>query len=283
MAIRPDSATLRRRIGLALKHFRSEAGRTTEESSVELGCSRGKISQMEAGMYRLQFRDVRDLLKFYDAPRADLDRLVDAARRSGEPSWWQPYVGAVPDWFAFFLGSEGEADHEISYEQQVVPGMLQTQEYAEAITARGRFVAEYERELIVPLRTERQRRLTEDEPLRFTTLIEEEALRRPVGGPAIQRAQLTHLLDLTERPNINVQVLPMEIGAHGGLNGKFALLEFEDFTPGVYLEHQLGAHYSVDDRDLIATYTMIADELGAAALDEERSREFIQAIIEELS
>ena len=155
MAIRTDAVSLRRRIGARLRHFRREAGRTTSEAAGELGCSRGKISQMEAGMYRLQYRDVRDLLRFYGAPESEAETLVEQAKRSSEPSWWEPYSDVVEEWFAFFLGSEGEAVREFNYEQLVVPGLLQTRDYAAALTEASRSVAPGNRTKVAELRLER--------------------------------------------------------------------------------------------------------------------------------
>ncbi|GGP56848.1 helix-turn-helix domain-containing protein [Saccharothrix coeruleofusca] len=285
MATKPDPIALRKRIGTELKRHRYLAKRSAHEAAEELGCSRGKISQMEIGFYRLHFRDVRDLLLFYGAPPEEVERLVGMAKDSALPSWWEPYAEVVEDWFAFFLGSEGEAIREFNYEQQVIPGLLQTPEYAEAVTEASNTVRMRDRQKVVDLRLARQRRLHEDEPLALTAVVEETALRRPIGSPAVRRAQLEHLLIMGELPNVGVQVILTEVGAHSGMAANnFIVLEFADYNPGVYLEHPpvVGARYDVEAPELASTYMMIAKELQTKALDEHRSAEFIRKLIAQL-
>ncbi|PRW65242.1 transcriptional regulator [Actinopolyspora mortivallis] len=279
-----DPVSLRRRIGARLRQARADAGRTTSEAAAELGCSRGKISQMEAGMYRLQHRDVRDLLRFYGVAQSSAEPLVEWAKRSSEPSWWAPYAEVVEDWFAFFLGSEGEAVREFNYEQLVVPGLLQTAEYAAALTAASRSVAEEDRGKVAELRLERQRRLTDEDPLVLHAVIEESALRRPIGGLAVLRNQLRHLVEMADLSHVEIQVMPTGVGAHSGLDGKFVLLEFQDFGPGVFLEGHpvIGARFEVEDPTLTETYTSIAKALREEALDQQRSIELMESVIAEL-
>ncbi|MER5389818.1 helix-turn-helix transcriptional regulator [Saccharopolyspora sp. NPDC002686] len=281
MATRTDPASLRRRIGARLRHFRSQAGKTTNEAAEELGCSRGKISQMEVGMYRLQHRDVRDLLRFYGASESEVEIAVEQAKRSAEPSWWAPYADVVEDWFAFFLGSEGEAVREFNYEQLVVPGLLQTNDYAAALTKASRSVSAENQAKVTSLRLERQRRVVEQNSLKLDVVVEEGVLRRPIGGWDVLRAQLTHMLEMSKLPHVGVQVIPASVGAHSGMDGKFVLLEFEDFSPGVFLEGHpvLGARYDVEDPVLIDTYSSIANALREEALSQSESARFIEGVL----
>lgn len=286
MATKPDPIALRKRIGAELKRYRYLAKRSAHDAAEELGCSRGKISQMEIGFYRLHFRDVRDLLLFYGAPREEVDRLVAMAKDSALPSWWEPYAEVVEDWFAFFLGSEGEATREFNYQQQVVPGLLQTREYAEALTDASTAVRPEDRRKVVDLRLARQRRLRDDEPLELAVVVEETALRRPIGDRSVQRGQLEHLLAMGKLPNVTVQVVLTEVGAHAGLAANnFIVLEFADYNPGVYLEHHpvVGARYDVEAPELASTYRVIAEELQAKALSERHSAEFIRKLIAQLT
>lgn len=285
MAGRTDPASLRRRIGVKLRHARNDVGKTTSEAAEELGCSRGKISQMEAGMYRLQHRDVRDLLKFYGVSQAELGALVQQAKRSAEPSWWAPYADVVEEWFAFFLGSEGEAVREFNYEQLVVPGLLQTRDYAAALTTASRSVSERDRQKVAALRLERQRRLADPDPLMLHVVIEESVLWRPIGGREVLRAQLRHLVEMAALPHVDIQVVPTGIGAHSGMDGKFILLEFDEFSPGVFLEGHpvLGARYDVEDPKLTETYASIAKALRDEAFDQRQSNEFIESVITDLA
>ncbi|WP_139219540.1 MULTISPECIES: helix-turn-helix domain-containing protein [Actinopolyspora alba group] len=282
---RVDPASLRRRIGMRLRHARTKAGLTTNEAAAELGCSRGKISQMEAGMYRFQHRDVRDLLKFYGVPQAERDPLVEKAKRSAEPSWWSPYSDVVEEWFAFFLGSEGEAIREFNYEQLVVPGLLQTRDYAAALAEASRSVAAEDHQEVANLRLERQRRLDDPDPLVLHVVLEESVLWRPIGGVGVLRAQLRRLIEMSALRHVEIQVMPTGVGAHSGMDGKFVLLEFAEFGPGVFLESHpvLGARYDLEDPKLIETYSSIAKALRDEALDQRQSVELMEHVIADLT
>lgn len=270
---------------MRLRHARADAGKTTNEAAAELECSRGKISQMEAGMYRFQPRDVRDLLRFYGVPQSELNTLVEQAKRSGEPSWWAPYSDVVEEWFAFFLGSEGEAVREFNYEQLVVPGLLQTREYAAALTEASRSVATEDHQKVAELRLERQRLLAAPEPLVLHAVLEESVLWRPIGGVDVLHAQIRHLIEMTALPHVEVQVMPTGVGAHSGMDGKFVLLEFTEFGPGVFLESHpvLGARYDVEDPELTETYASIAKALRDEALDQRQSVELMERVIADLT
>lgn len=285
MSERTDPVSLRRRIGVKLRQARTGARRTTNEAAAELGCSRGKISQMEAGMYRLQHRDVRDLLKFYGVAHSEAAPVVEQAKRSAEPSWWAPYADVVEEWFAFFLGSEGEAVREFNYEQLVVPGLLQTSDYAAALTVASRSVPDEDRQKVADLRMERQQRLLEPNPLELHAVFEESVLRRPIGGRDVLREQLRHLVEMADLQHVEIQVIPTDVGAHSGMDGKFVLLEFEEFDPGVFLESHpvLGARYDVEDPTLTQTYASIAKALRSEALDQGQSVERLERAITDLT
>ncbi|KAA2247305.1 helix-turn-helix domain-containing protein [Solihabitans fulvus] len=286
---RPDPTLQRQRIGKKLRAFRSSApervGRkfTAADAAAVLGCTQPKISQMEAGKYRLQWRDVRDLLTAYGASGHDIDRLVEAAALTAQPTWWAPYRAVVGEGFAELVGGEGEALTEITYEHGVMPGLVQTQPYAEALTVASRAVSATNRELVVGLRMERQRRLTEDDPLELVALIEESVLHRPIGTPEIMTAQLDHLLTLGQRPNVTIQIVPTAAGAHAALAGRFVLLLFAEFSPAVYLEHPppLGARWS-DDPLLSTAYEEIAAAARQQALSPEDSAAVIRTTLDDL-
>ncbi|WP_187351918.1 helix-turn-helix domain-containing protein [Allosaccharopolyspora coralli] len=279
-----DPVALRKRVGAELRRHRVGAGRTASEAADELGCSRGKISQMEAGLYRLQHRDVRDLLLFYGAVQADMDALVENVRTSGKPSWWAPYAEVVEDRFAFFLGSEGDAIREFVYEHSVVPELLQTPEYATALTRAQNRVAGDKHDLVAELRMVRQQRLHGRRPLALDVVVEEAALRRPIGGPEVHRAQLERLVEFSGLTNVSIQILPTAVGAHAGMDGKFVVLEFERYSPGVYLEAHpaVGTRYDVDDATLSATHLDIAAALQKQALSQRQSVAFVRDLLGEL-
>lgn len=290
MPTRSDAAWLRRRIGRELRALREGSigpnGKpiTTPQAAEELGCVQSKITNIEQGKNRLNWRDVRDLALFYGAPDATRDRLIEWAKRSTEPLWWSPYAEVVRDWFADFVGGESEAEREVSYEQMIVSGILQTKRYAEAITElSGPHLSKRDRELVVSLRMERQERLHEDQPLQLEAFIEETVLRRPVGDPSIMREQLQALIDASLHENVSIRVLPTSLGYHPGVEGRFDLLEFEEFPPAVYLQHRAvaGARYG-DDPDLVDDYKLIVNELRRIALSEAKSVGLIRTITSEL-
>ncbi len=276
-----DPVALRKRVGAELRRHRVGAGRTASEAADELGCSRGKISQMEAGLYRLQHRDVRDLLRFYDAVQSEMDTLVENVRSASKPSWWAPYAEVVEDRFAFFLGSEGEAISEFAYEHSVIPELLQTPEYATALTRAQNRVPRGRRKLVTELRMARQQRLYGRRPLALDVVVEEAALRRPIGGVEVHRAQLERLIEFSGLTNVSIQVLPTSVGAHASMDGKFVLLEFAQYSPGVYLESNpvVGARYDVEDTTLSATYLDIAAALRKQGLSQRQSVAFVRDLL----
>lgn len=268
----------RRRLGRELRRHREAAGRTHVQVAGVLGCSDAKISYMESGRYKIQWRDVRDMLDFcgVDDP-AVVEPLIEMAKQSAQKSWWVSFRETVPNWFETFMALETEAATVLHYEQLAVPGLLQTEEYAAAITEAGFMVRPEERATVVALRMERQRRLVEDPPLELRVILEEAALRRPVGGPTIHRSQLDHLLKLATRPNITLQVLPTALGAHLGLHGPFTVFTFEGDPTVVYLEHHEAAAY-LEEPKVTREYLRMFDRLRTDALSRQASAELIDSI-----
>ncbi len=288
VSTRTDSAWLRRRIGNELRELRRTAcqrlGRniTTSDAAAELGCTQPKITHIEQGKYRLQWRDVRDLLAFYGATESETTRLVNWAKRSSEPIWWEPFAEVVEDWFADLVGGEGEAEREITYQHGLIPGLLQTEDYIRSLTTASPMVAREEQELVVGLRLERQHRLHEEEPLELVALIEESVLSRPVGSSQVMREQLDHLVSMAKRENVTIQIVPTAAGPHAAVDGAFILLEFAEFQPAVYLQQHpaAGARYS-DNQALSDTFMMIAKEVRKLALSPRESLDVIRARAEE--
>ncbi|KGI80699.1 hypothetical protein IL38_15180 [Actinopolyspora erythraea] len=291
MTSRSDAGWLRRRVGRELRTLRERApervGRriSTSEAATELGCTQPKITSMEQGKYRLQWRDVRDLLELYGATDSEKTRLVNWAKRSNEPIWWAPFSEVVEDWFAELIGGEGEAEREITYEHGLIPGLLQTRKYIEALTRASPVVNQQYHDLVVGLRIERQHRLFDDEyPLKLEALIEESVLSRPVGSEGVMREQFAHLVSLGNYDNIDIRVVPTSAGAHAAIDGSFILLEFEEFQPAVYLQQHpvVGARYS-DEREVADVYTDIAKQVRDVAYSQEVSLELIDSMSRDFS
>ncbi|WP_019853727.1 helix-turn-helix domain-containing protein [Actinopolyspora mortivallis] len=286
MTPRSDAGWLRRRIGRELRTLRELApertGRkiSTSEAAAELGCTQPKITSMEQGKYRLRWRDVRDLLDLYGATASEKTRLINWAKRSNEPIWWAPFSEVVEDWFADLIGGEGEAQREITYEHGLVPGLLQSRQYVEALTRASPMVDEQQHDLVVGLRLERQNRLLDEEdPLVLEALVEESVLWRPVGSEEVMREQLDHLVKMGRQSNVDVRVVPTSAGAHAAIDGSFILLEFAEFLPAVYLQQHpvMGARYS-DEREVGEAYTQVANQVREVAYGTEESLALIESV-----
>lgn len=284
MARRADPTVRRRKLGLELKRLRESANRKMVEVAAELNCSQAKISSIEVGRYKVQPRDVRDMLAFYGVTDIEVtDSLMELARQSAEKSWWHPYSSAVPDWFGTYVGLEAEAQALQSFARHVIPGLLQTEEYAKAVTSASLRVPPDWHDDVVRLRKARQEQLAAASPLDFWTIIEEPVLRRPVGRPGVLRSQLLHLVQMAQQPHIRVQILPLSAGIQPGTANPFIVLIFpDDLHPDlIYLEHEVGALY-LEEPDEVSKYQQAFSHLASQALDIEASLDIIRLTAEEL-
>ncbi|CCB75045.1 DNA-binding protein [Streptantibioticus cattleyicolor NRRL 8057 = DSM 46488] len=252
---------------------------TAEEVAARLLVSQSKISRLENGRRSISQRDVRDLCGVYGVEDLRIvESLMQMAKESRQQGWWHAF-GDVP--YSIYIGLETDAASLRVYEPQIVPGLLQTKGYAEAVIAGS--LPEAGREQVdkrVHVRLRRQDRiLDESGPLRLWAVVDEAALRRVVGNHAVMREQLAHLLELGALPNVTVQLLPFAAGAHPGLNGQFTILEFADATDAsvVYLEGVTSDLYLEKDTD-VHTYSMMYEHLRAQALSAEQTRQFIAEV-----
>jgi transcriptional regulator with XRE-family HTH domain len=267
----------RRRLGSELRKLREQKGMTAEEVAARLLVSQSKISRLENGRRSISQRDVRDLCGVYGVEDVRIvDSLMQMAKESRQQGWWHAF-GDIP--YSVYIGLETEAASLRVFEPQVVPGLLQTQGYASAVIAGNLPEATAEQvDKRVNVRMRRQERITDpDGPLRMWAVIDEAALCRKVGDHQIMREQLLHLVELSHLPHVTVQVLPFEAGAHPGLSGQFAVLEFTDATDAtvVYLEGVNSDLYLEKDTDVQA-YSVMYEHLRAQALSAEQTRQFIE-------
>lgn len=278
MGPRTDPSALRWLIGAELGRYRREAALSLSELAAATGIGKPKLGHMESGRYQQFPDDIAAVLRACGADQAAVDRLTALATRSDARTWWAPWANVMPDWFKTYVGLEGLADGAFVFESMVIPGLLQTEEYAQALTLGTGFVRPDHAERFVAFRQTRSRRLTDEEPLRLHAVIGEAALRLRVNGDDTRRAQLAHLATLSERPNVTVQVLRPEDGPHAaGAIGKFVLLEFPQVRPIAYTEVIDGAMY-VQDPDGVRTYSMVADNLRQVALSPAESRALIREL-----
>jgi transcriptional regulator with XRE-family HTH domain len=252
-------------LGAELRRRREAAGITIEAVAERLECSASKISRIETGHTSATPRDVRDLLEIYGVLGPEADELVQIAREARQKGWWHPYSAVLT---GAYVGLEAAAKSVRAYEQQVVPGLLQTEEYAKAMIRAARpDITDDEVERRVRVRMGRQSLLTQDDPLDLWVVLDEAVVSRPVGGDAVMRAQLARLVEAADLPNVTLQVLPFDSGAHAGMDGTFAILDFPE--PGdpdvVYAENATGGLF-LEKTEELRKYIFIFDHIRAAAL-----------------
>ncbi|ANW18754.1 helix-turn-helix transcriptional regulator [Streptomyces clavuligerus] len=279
MASNVNPTVRRRRLGLELRRLRELKGMTAEEVAERLLVSQSKISRLENGRRSISQRDVRDLCGVYEVDdHRIVDSLMQMAKDSRQQGWWHAF-GDIP--YSVYIGLETDAASLRVYEPQVVPGLLQTRPYAESLIAGAlpeSSTADIEKRVSVRMR--RQDRVHAEElPLRLWAVVDEAALHRIVGGKALMREQLEYLIELSRLPHVTVQVLPFEMGAHPGINGQYAILEFPDATDSsvVYIEGVTSDLYLEKAND-VHKYTVMYEHLRAQALNADQSRAFIENI-----
>ena len=278
--------TVRRMLlGSELRKAREARGMTRGEAGHYIRGSESKISRMELGRVGFKVRDVEDLLKLYGVTdKVQVQTMVKLARESKKPGWWQDYGDSLPNWFQVYVGLEEAATRIRVYEAQFVPGMLQTEEYARAVIAAARPVPDPVAEHRVAVRMRRQRHIEGNSGCKLWAIIDEAAVRRPVGGPDVMRGQLERLEKLSERSNITLQIIPFSAGAHAAEAGSFTILRYPDFglSDIVYLE-QLTGSMCLDRRGEIDQYTMAMERLSVIAEQPDRTPEILRGMIDDLA
>ncbi|OZM81510.1 helix-turn-helix transcriptional regulator [Pseudonocardia sp. MH-G8] len=273
------------RIGLggALRRKREAAGVTRERAGEAIRASPAKISRLELGRVGFKERDVADLLTAYGVQDpAERAEFLDLARQANTPGWWHRYSDLLPSWFETYLGLEQAAAVIRNYELQFVPGLLQTRDYARAVTMLGHSdPVEVERR--VELRMQRQELLIGPTPPTLWAVVDEAALRRSLLGPAQSREQINHLIEMNELPQISLQVAPFSYGGHAAAGGPFAILRFAepDLPDIVYLEQLTSALY-LDKRADVEHYAAVMDRLCAQVEPPDRTTKILTAIRDEI-
>jgi transcriptional regulator with XRE-family HTH domain len=274
----------RRRLALELRRLREAARLTCEEVAERLECSASKISRVETGRVSVSPRDVRDMLEIYGIPDDQREGLVQLARDSRQKGWWHAYSDTIQPQFATYLGLESAASEIRIYEVSLIPGLLQTEDYARTVISAGMVNSPREDiERRVELLMARQPALTRADPPKLWAVLDEAALRRRVGGAGLMRPQLDFLLSLSRLPNVAVQVIPFGGGAHPAMGRPFVVLVFpERADPDVvYLEDLTSALY-LEDVDEVDRYNVFFNHLRATALSFEDSSALITSVLSEM-
>ncbi len=243
-----------------------------DQVAERLGWSVTKVSRIETSKVGVTPKDVGRLLDLYELTPSKREELLDLARDSQKKGWWHAY-GDLPTEYATYIGLEAEATSIRSFAPEIIPGLLQTEDYARAVIRAALIISpQREVERRVEVRMARQKLLSQDRPLRLWAIIDEAALCRVVGGSEVMRSQLERLLEAAELPHVTLQVLPFSVGAHAATSGGFEVLEFpvpadpdvaflENLTGSLYVEHEMDVY----------RYTLAFDHLRAKALDPDES------------
>jgi transcriptional regulator with XRE-family HTH domain len=272
----------RRLLGAQLRRLREERRITLEDAGEVIRASGSKMSRLETGRVGFKDRDISDLLTFYEVTdSAQRAALLELARNASSHGWWHDYSDVMPAWFEAYIGLEEAATSIRTYEIQFVPGLLQTEDYARAVTLLGHEGApSAEIDQRVALRMGRQKLLTGPQQVHLWAVLDEAVLRRPAGRPGVMRRQLLHLLNAAERPNVTIQVIPFSVGAHAAAGGPFSILRFaeRDLSDVVYLEQLTSALY-LDKREIVDHYMAVMDRLCLEAAPAASTASALNAIL----
>jgi len=271
------SPTVRRReLGAMLRSLRNERGLTVDQVAAELLCSPSKVSRMETGQRGATPRDIRDLCQLYDVTDAgERERLMMLAREGRQQGWWQSF--SLP--YKTFIGLEQEATSMKIYHSAVVPGLLQIGDYTRGIHGSGvpqLDAAEVEER--VAERATRQQLLTRENPPQIEMFLDQAVLERPIGGPGVMYEQLNSILAAAKLPNVTVQVLPYEVGAHPALESNFIILAYDGEAPTVvYVEGLVGGLY-LERPPEVERYLQVSDILSSLALSPQDSVTLLEQV-----
>lgn len=273
-------ATVRARgLGAELRDLRAAAGLSTRALAERLGWSASTISRIETGIRSISSEDVAALLVLYKVTGAERDRLVNLAKEADQPGWWETGSSALPPQLPALISFEAQATQITDLSMTLAPGLLQTPNYIRAVmNCTG--VPSQDVETLVATRMGRQAILTRPEPPELIAIVDEAALRRPLGGPTVMAEQLRHIVEASRRPNITVQVLPFELGGHTGVDGPYMLLDFASARSIVHLEHKRSCLF-VDAPNEVAVFQQATDTLREAALDPVRSAKYLATVAAE--
>ncbi len=281
---RSGPTALRIALGAQLRRLREASSITTAEAGEAIRATHSKISRLERGRSGAKQRDVADLLNLYGVTDdTEREQLLILARQANAPGWWQQYSDILPKWFELYVGLEKAASIIRTYEVQFVHGLMQTEDYARAVILIANAhapAAEVDRRVSLLMR--RQQLLFQPDAPELWAVLDEAALRRPPDGPKVMRAQLEHLLQITELPNVTLQIVPFHVGPHAAAGGPFTILRFPepDLPDLVYLE-QLNSALYLDQPDDVIDYVTVMDHLCVQAETGAASTGILRALLKQ--
>ncbi|MGW0626117.1 helix-turn-helix domain-containing protein [Streptomyces sp. NPDC002758] len=277
---------LKRRLGQELRNLRQAKNLTAAQVAKSLAWSESKVSRIEGGKSPLSDKDAKLLLHEYGVQDPEeIRQFIGLTRQSRQNGWWHSYGDTLPEWFKPYLGFEADAASIWTYQTELVPGLLQTESYAQAVI-RSQFpeLSADEVEARASARVQRRVMLTSEAPPKVWAILNEAVLRRVVGSAAIMREQLTALAELAkEQPNVTVQVLPFDAGAHVSMGYSFSYLSFEDVPGSVAYSEGLTTATYLDKPSDLSRHEEIFQRLVAASERPEKSIDMIRNTAEEYS
>ncbi|MEU9245147.1 helix-turn-helix transcriptional regulator [Streptomyces shenzhenensis] len=277
-------AVRRRKLGAELRTLRTGAGLTSGEAARLVGWHQSKVSRIETGASGVKPADVRLLLDAYGVVEGQLRELLlvlaGSEDTAGRHHWWHAYRGVLPPAYRDFISLESQASAMRTLETLVVPGLLQTPEYARAVTRAAVDRRDDEAlDTLVEVRLARQDVLHNDPPLELNAVLDEAVLRREVGGPGVMARQLARLVEAARLPQVRLQVLPFAAGAHIGITGPFVIFSFPSTSDlDVVVIDQLTSSLYLERKEDLQAYTEAFDTLRIHALSPEDSLDYIAAI-----
>lgn len=277
----------RRRLAADLRRLREAAGLTHEDVAARFGWHRSKLGRIESAQFvRMSLTDLRAMLDLYGlADEAQRDLLMSLAREARQRGWWHSYSDVLPNPHSTFIGLEAETSSIRTYQAQLVPGLLQTEDYTRSILKATRMTTRdtAEAQRFVEVRKARQELLHGEPAVRLWAVLDEAVLQRRVGGAAVMGAQLDRIAEAAELPQVTIQVLPYEAGEHAALEGSFTVLGFTGGSEQnvVYLDATTGGIY-IEKAEDVDRYVSVFDHVRAAALSPKDSVAFIADAAEHL-
>jgi transcriptional regulator with XRE-family HTH domain len=270
-----------RRLAAELRSLRTSSGLTRDEIVERTGINVATLYRIEHARVRPQTRTLRTLLDLYGVEEVHQGELTALLRDARQRGWLYPYQSVLPEQYTTYIGFEGEARGVWNYESLLVPGLLQTEDYARAVIRGGYPSASRDEvERRVQVRMERQNVLRGDSPLKLGVIVDEAALRRQVGGRDVMCGQLRYLLEAAELPQVTLQVIPFGAGAHAGMPGSFVFMQFTEATIAdvVYIDSMAGELFLEEDRD-VRRYRLVFEHLRAVAESPAASRSLIAGLV----
>lgn len=275
---------LRMVLGKRLKQLREQAGVSFEEAARAIEVTPLTVRRIEKAEVGLRIPYVKELLRTYGVPAAEIDDFLALAREANQPGWWYKYRDVLPEWFSAYVSLESEASVIRLYEPHYVPGLLQTNDYATALMRVG-FPNESKEDVArrVALRTRRQDLLAKPDAPAIWAILDETVLRRPVGGAEVMRAQIDRLHEVLDMPKVRIQVMRFGVGAHPGAFGPFHHFRFgfSELPDVIYTESLAGAVY-VDRPGDVVTYLEVLDRMSVQAEPVARTRAILAELRKEL-